>query len=170
MYEIHKREQYFFDHSTLEHLSEFVRRFSKPCCLCAPLLGKHLEDKGVSVAVLDVDERFATLRGFRRYDIYRPKWLGLEFDIIVCDPPFFSISLSQLFTAIRMLSRFDCKQSLLLSYLRRRSHAVIGTFAPYGLQPTGYLPAYQTVQECEKNEIEFFSNLPETIVSQLRSA
>jgi hypothetical protein len=159
MYELHENEQYFFDKPTLTHLADFVSVYSNPCCLCCPLLGKELVERGVSVRILDIDDRFANLDGFRRYDIYRPEWLGEEFGLIVCDPPFYNASLSQLFTAIRMLSRNIYEQPLLLSYLSRRSAAVMGTFARFNLQPTGYHPGYQTVQRAERNEIEFFGNL-----------
>jgi hypothetical protein len=35
----------------------------------------------------------------------------------------------------------------------------MGTFARFGLEPTGYRPGYQTVQAVERNAIEFFSNV-----------
>src|SRR5690349_5948980 len=100
MYELHENEQYFFDEPTLDRLARFLEPWRAPCCLCAPLLGKRLAQRGLAVHVLDIDERFANVRGFQRYDIYRPTWLGVEFGIILCDPPFFNVSLAQLFTAI----------------------------------------------------------------------
>src|SRR5262245_52487961 len=129
MYEKHENEQYFFDAPTLLYLADFVAGFERPCCVCAPLLGQELERRGVAVRTLDIDERFAALRGFRRYDIYRPEWLGEEFDLIVCDPPFFGVSLSQLFRALRLLARNDYAQPMLISYLTRRTANVLGTFA-----------------------------------------
>lgn len=140
-------------------MAGFLARFNAPCCLCAPLLGRRLSEQGVNVTILDIDERFAAVRGFRRYNLYSPEWLDQEFDIIVCDPPFFNVSLAQLFTAIRLLSHHRFDQPLLISYLQRRSAAILGAFAPFGLQPTGYLSRYQTVQPIERNQIEFFSNL-----------
>jgi hypothetical protein len=169
MHERHEYEQYFFDRPTLEHLADFVQpRFSQPCCLCAPLLGQTLVERGVGVTILDRDERFARLPGFRRYDLYRPEWLAETFDLIICDPPFFAVSLSQLFTAIRMLSHYDLGQPLLISYLHRRTANLLGTFAPFRLAPTGYSPTYQTVQAIERNEVEFFSNLTDTLVASLQ--
>jgi hypothetical protein len=159
LYEKHEAEQYFFDAPTLAHLADFVSSFESPCCLCAPLLGKTLAERGLRVRILDVDDRFAGLPGFRRFDIHRPEWLGEAYDIIFCDPPFFNASLSRLFTAIRTLSRNDFSQPLLVSYLTRRAHNLIQTFAPFGLAPTGYHPGYQTVQACERNDIELFGNL-----------
>lgn len=159
MYEKHENEQYFFDKTTLDYLAGVVSGYSNPCCICAPLLGKELESRGVKVRVLDIDERFSNLQGFRRYDLYRPEWLGEEFGLIICDPPFFNVSLSQLFTALRLLSRNDYDQPLLISYLTRRSSSILGTFARFNLKPTGYHPTYQTVQGASRNDIEFFGNV-----------
>ncbi len=169
MDERHANEQYFFDKSTLSHLTTFLSQWDSPCCLCAPLLGQALTEAGQNVAVLDIDERFESLPGYRRFDIARPEWLGEAFDIIVCDPTFFNLSLSQLFAAVRMISRNDFRQPLLISYLARRSSAITGTFDPFGLKPTGWFPSYQTVQKCERNDIEFFGNLKEEAVRRLRS-
>ena len=161
MYERHENEQYFFDEKTLTKLTAFLADFQPLCCICAPLLGRRLQEAGVDVRILDIDERFADLPGFRRFDLYRPEWLGEEFKLIVCDPPFYNVSLSQLFAALRTLGLNDFRQPLLVSYLKRRESAILGTFAKFDLRPTGYMPSYQTVQDCERNDIEFYGNLPE---------
>jgi hypothetical protein len=167
MYENHAHEQYFFNEPTLQALSEFLMGFETPCCICAPLLGKTLADKNKNVRVLDIDSRFSAVPGFVYYDIYKPRWLGEEFDIIVCDPPFFNVSLSQLFHAIRMLSLFNFSQPLLLTYLTRRSSSILGTFQKFLLKPTGFFPGYQTVRKIEKNEIELYSNLEKEYVEKM---
>ncbi len=159
MYERHEHEQFFWAAPTVSRLADFVSPYPNPCCLCAPLLGQELERRGVPARTLDRDERFADLRGYRAWDLYRPEWLGEEFGLIVCDPPFFGVSLAQLFTAIRLLSRHDYAQPLLLCYLSRRAASVQGTFWRFGLEPTGYEPGYRTVQDLERNRIEFFGNL-----------
>jgi hypothetical protein len=159
MYELHENEQYFFDRPTLTHLAAFLSAYPNPCCLCCPLLGRELAERGLTVRILDIDERFASLPGFRRYDLHRPEWLGEEFGIIVCDPPFYNISLSRLFAGIRLLSRNLYTQPLLVSYLVRRQANLLGTFSRFGLEPTGYRPTYRTVQKAERNEIEFYGNL-----------
>lgn len=156
--EHHHREQYFFDEQTLGELANFVDSFASPCCLCAPMLGRELHRRRRDVTVLDVDHRFADLPGFVEWDLYGPKHLEMEFDLIVCDPPFFNVSLSQLFTAIRLLCHFDLTRRVMISYPVRRQNAILGTFAPFNLIPTGYRPGYLTVQQCEKNEIEFYAN------------
>ena len=160
MEEQHHREQYFFDEETLRALADVVERFERPCCLCAPMLGRELHRRGRAVRVLDVDERFADLAGFRRWNLYRPEHLGETFDLIVCDPPFFNVSLSRLFNAVRLLCHYDFETKLMISYPVRRRNAIMGTFAPFGLRSTGCRPGYLTVQKCEKNDIEFYANWP----------
>lgn len=156
--ENHAREQYFFDARTLKLLGDFMQQFERPCCLCAPMLGRELARRERPVTVLDVDRRFADVPGFIEWDIYRPRTLDRAFDVILCDPPFFRVSLSQLFRAIRELCHYDVGRRVAISWLVRRQHALIGSFAPFNLQPTGFHPTYQTVQKCEKNDIEFFAN------------
>ena len=158
MDERHDREQYFFDAPTLAALSDFCGRFERVCCLCAPMLGRELHRRGRAVRVLDVDRRFADVPGFVEWDLYRPTHLDDDFDLLLCDPPFFNVSLSQLFMAVRLLCHFDLSRRVMISYPARRRGAILGTFAPFNLRPTGYHPGYQTVQKCEKNDIEFFAN------------
>ncbi len=168
MDERHENEQYFFDAPTLERLADFMSGWTDACCLCAPLLGQHLARRGVAVTILDIDERFADTPGFRRFDIYRPEHLAQRFSLILCDPPFHKISLSQLFAAVRVLSHYDFRQPLLISYLARRSAALLGTFAKFDLRPTGVFPKYLTVQDTERTAIEFFGNLAEERCQTLR--
>ena len=156
--EHHHREQYFFDQKTLDELAAFVSTFDRPCCLCAPMLGRELHHRGRNVRVLDVDRRFADLPGFVEWDLYRPRHRDDEFDLIVCDPPFFNVSLSQLFTALRQLCHFDLTRKIMVSYPVRRARAIVGTFSPFNLTASGYKPGYLSVQQCEKNDIEFFAN------------
>lgn len=168
MHERHENEQYFFDAPTLAHLTTFISRFERPCLVCAPMLGRTLAESGKAVTVLDVDERFSDVAGFRRWDLHRPQWLAEPFDLIVCDPPFFNVSLSRLFAAIRSLAHNRFDQPLLVSYLRRRQEAILGTFAPFGLEPTGYCPSYVSVQKAERNDIEFLGNLQPELHAILR--
>jgi hypothetical protein len=158
MLEQHAIEQYFWDETTINQVADVAARFQNPCCLCAPMVGRELKKRGITARVLDIDERFSDLQGFRRFDLYRPSWLGEEFGVILCDPPFWKVSLSQLFTAIRLLAQHNNAQPLAICYPTRRSSNLMGTFAGFRLEPSGFLPRYVTVQDSERNQIEFFSN------------
>ncbi|MBL9008499.1 MAG: hypothetical protein JNJ46_29830 [Myxococcales bacterium] len=168
MDERHENEQYFFDGPTLDRLAAFVCSFARPCCVCAPLLGRAVSRRGHSVRILDIDERFADTPGFLRWDLNRPIWLDEAFDLIVCDPPFFNVSLSRLFRALRVLSQNRFDQPVLISYPTRRGSNLMATFHRFGLQPSGYFPRYLTVQASERNTIEFYSNLGSDHLAALR--
>jgi len=158
MLEQHEREQYFWNEATINAVADVAARWENPCCLCAPMVGRELARRGVQAHVLDIDERFSSVPGFMKYDLYRPLWLGERFGVIFCDPPFWIVSLSQLFAAIRRLSGYDDLQPLAICYPTRRGANLTATFARFGLKPSGFLPKYQTVQESERNRIEFFCN------------
>ncbi|MFT4538851.1 MAG: hypothetical protein ACI841_000455 [Planctomycetota bacterium] len=160
MQERYENEQYFFSEESIARLGSFAAGFPNPCCICTPKVGEWLTHHGHAVTILDIDERFSSLPGYRHFDLARPEWLGEDFGLILCDPPFYNLSLRKLFAAMRMLSRNDFAQPLLLSYLKRRAHALEGSFGEFGLRASGYQPKYQTVEESSKNEIEFFTNLP----------
>ncbi len=171
--ERHEFEQYFFAGPTLDEMCCMLERFERPVVLCAPRLGEAMERRGRVVATLDIDERFAKLRGFVKWNIRRPAPLGFKPDLIVCDPPFFGVALSELFSAIRLLAGFDLATNVAVSYLSRRSAAITGTFAPFGLEATAYRPAYVSVENAGRTAIEVFANFADPLWEargRLRSA
>lgn len=158
MYELHQNEQYFFDTKTTNKVADLLEPSDRSCVLCAPMVGMELEDRGCDVTTLDIDERFADLRSFRRWDLYRPERLDATVDVIFRDPPFFNVSLSQLFNAIRVLAHYDVRQHVAIGYLKRRSTAVESVFSPFGLRRISFALGYRTVQKCERNDIAVFAN------------
>ncbi len=87
VHEEHQREQYFFDRATVTRLADIAARFDRPCCLCAPTVGRELSTRGAAVRVLDLDQRFADVRGFRSYDLYRPDYLDEAYGLKLAAPP-----------------------------------------------------------------------------------
>lgn len=159
MHEKPEIEQFFFDEPTLNRLARLAVRFSNPCCLCTPSLGQELEKGGVSCRTLDVDARFSHLRGFRPYDLGEPEPLGERFGVIICDPPFLTITLQQLFHAVEILSLGNYAQPLLINCLSSRAPLITRIFTPFGLKSTGYGPGYEKIQNSGRNRMEFFGNL-----------
>ena len=159
--ENHAREQYFFAPETLDALVALARPYDAVCCLCCPTLGAALAEAGrPAAAVLDLDERFRAVPGFRRWDLARPEHLPQRFGLIVCDPPFFSVGLRQLAAAIRLLADHDPGQPLLVSYLVRRERQLLSALRTFDLHRTALVPRYPTVSDAERNRIAFWgSNL-----------
>lgn len=153
-----ENEQYFFDAATVEHLADFAEMFANPCILCAPTLGRELVKRGHSPVILDIDERFSSTPGFRKFDLKRPVYTSDVYDIVICDPPFFNVSLSQLFHAMRVLTHFEFETPILVSYLSRRGTALKSAMQPFKLEETGFSPKYETVVPGPKNDIEFYAN------------
>ena len=158
MNELHENEQYFFSENSLNELTLMLSDFDNICCLCTPLLGKKLNELGKIISILDIDKRFSDMECFTYYDINRPKYLENNFDVIVCDPPFFNVSLDRLFKTIQMLSHYNYNQKLLIMYLERRQLNIMNTFCGFNILPYNYIPEYQTVKVCEKNRVIAFSN------------
>jgi hypothetical protein len=152
-------EQYFFDRVTLDHLARLAARFPNPCCLCTPSLGAELESRDVEAVTLDIDERFAHLRGFRRYDVLKPEALDDRFGIILCDPPFLSITMPQLCDVMRLLSHGDYHRPIIVNYWVSKSRDITSAFASFGLKPTGYRPTYTSIQNTGRNAMQLYSNL-----------
>jgi len=156
--EKHELEQYFFDQDTIDELVELVDCFENPCCVCTPMVAQAMLERGREVAIFDIDERFSSMPGFRRWDLEQPVYLNEEFDFVICDPPFFNLSLRQLFHAMRTLTHFRYDTPLAITYLMRRSAAFVRAMGHFEMVDTGYRPGYATVEASEKNEIGFFSN------------
>ena len=160
--EQYELEQFFFAEDTRLQLAQMLEAFERPCLLCAPMLGLEVHRKGRTVRVLDIDERFRLMRGFVRWDLRRPHVLDERYDLIVCDPPFFGVSLGQLSAAIRTLSGYDCGQKVLLAYLSRRRKAVERAFRRFNLRATGRPARYDSVEASGRNQIEFYANFAVT--------
>jgi 16S rRNA G966 N2-methylase RsmD len=158
--ELHENEQYFFAEDTVEYLARAASSFKRVCCICCPSLGEKLIELGVDVTILDIDNRFSDLPGFKYWDITRPKYLQEEFDLIVMDPPFFNVSMREIRKSLQVLTHYELSKSkLMISYLSRRENAFITGMKPFEMEPLDYIPEYNTVDVTEaKNRIEFYVN------------
>jgi hypothetical protein len=145
MQEIHRNEQYFFDEPTLARLAEVVQGFENPVLLCCPMLGQYLWERGLEVPVLDIDGRFSGLPGFVHWNIHRPAALPVKPDLLVCDPPFWTVKLDRLYRAFMALTHGDPTVPVVMTWLGRREHALLGTLHQFGLEPTPFRPGYVTV-------------------------
>jgi hypothetical protein len=168
MHENHQREQYFWAPPTLQAVGDLVLRFRDPVLLCCPMVGLHLWERGHRVLTLDIDERFALLPGFVRWDLYRPAPLpgDLVPGLVVIDPPFQIVRLDQLFLALRALARGADRVPLLVAWPPERGDALMATLAAWDLRPTGIRPRYVSVPD--ELGIEFFANLDDKALAPLR--
>lgn len=151
--EKHELEQYWFAPSTLADLSALIGDSKFPCFLCAPMAATMFASKE-SIRVLDIDERFAYLPGFLKWNVYRPQTLGEQYGVLIVDPPFTKVNLGQLYSAVNVLCEKDTSRKIVIAYPVRREAAILATFAPFNLKPTGIFPKYVTVN----TPIQFYAN------------
>lgn len=156
-------EHYFFAEPTLDEMCDMLARFENPVILSAPRLGAAMERRGCVVPTLDIDERFSALSGFVKWNIRRPAPLSFKPDLIVCDPPFFGVSLPELSNAISLLAGFDPTTRLAMPYLSRQATAITETFRSFGLAATAYRPAYVNTENAMRTSIELFANFDDPL-------
>lgn len=162
MNELHENEQYFFTKEFEDwYVNTLVNFFpdKKICCVCCPRIGVRLVEAGLDVKILDIDTRFNTYTQFVYYDVKDPQYLEDEFDVIVCDPPFFNVSFTELLHAIKTLTHFTMYKTVFMTYLKRREEKFLTKFQDFDLYRVKNRPQYQTVDVTDpKNDIRLYCN------------
>jgi hypothetical protein len=156
--EQHRNEQYFFDEATRDWLKVLLHHYTFPCLIGVPTVARVLVRYTTGTVLLDIDERFADVPGFKKWNLYRPEPVG-DFDVLVCDPPFKTVTFSQLFNALRVLANGDFSQPIMITGLASREADLLATFHPFKLRPTGIQARYVSVQDQDgRNKIMFYAN------------
>ena len=140
--EDHAYEQFFFDEPTRTSLLALLRQYERPLLMCTPSLAVAADEAGLPYLLLDRDERFAFLSGFRRFELDAPTPLtDYAFDAVFCDPPFANFGLDQLKETLRLLAPAPPSASaaasappLYIAYNSRREGALLEEFAEQGLE------------------------------------
>lgn len=111
--------------------------------------------------LLDIDERFNYLPKFRRFDILDPKPDPNEnFSIVVIDPPFFYIPMSQIRKAVLTVTRGRADVPLLLGFLKRGERELLATFfGDFGIRETKFPLEYATVKANKWKNYALYSNI-----------
>jgi hypothetical protein len=125
--------QFFYSARTAEALVRLFDGYRHPCCLCTPRLAWEWHRRGRTVRLLDCDRRFATLPGFRAFDLLCPEPIGEEFDVVIVDPIF--IPGRQLRRAVDLVvgpERIG-RTDLFVTFPTEREAELVSSFAPYGL-------------------------------------
>lgn len=129
----------YFDDATREALADLLMPFRRACCLCAPTVAQALYKRGRVARVLDIDERFADLPGFRKWDLAKPQKLAEPFDIIAAAPPLGDgVEAAGVARAIGVLARPADRLLVVLPPRLADPEAM----APLGLVPTGVAAGY----------------------------
>jgi hypothetical protein len=127
--------QFFFNKSTADFMVSLFDHYNDICCLCTPRLAHEWFERGRTVTLLDIDERFAYLPGYRYYDLRNPINLSAVFDVIIVDPPFF-MAAHELRKAIDLIASPCLQTTLCLIYPVEREEELLAVFKEWNLQRT----------------------------------
>src|SRR5450432_1332102 len=64
--------QFFYTRDTARRLADWLGGYRNPCCLCTPRLAAEWSARGRTVRLLDYDQRFEVLPGYRHFDLLKP--------------------------------------------------------------------------------------------------
>ncbi len=152
-------EQYFFAKETIFKLLEAFRYEPDPTCLTTPTLGDaYYRYDERAVPVLDIDRRFNYLPKYYFFDIRFPYQIEENVELLVVDPPFFIITLDELFDSICLLANNNFKVKLVISWLRRFEREFLKKFDAFNLKPTKFQMKYQTLKPNKWRNISLYSN------------
>ncbi|MFW9995153.1 MAG: hypothetical protein ACFFD4_24160 [Candidatus Odinarchaeota archaeon] len=152
-------EQYFFAKETVFKFLEAFRYVSDPTCLTTPTLGDaYYRYEERAVPVLDIDKRFDYLPKYYFFDIRFPYNIEEKVELLVVDPPFFLITLDELYECICQLAENNFKVKLVISWLRRFEREFLKKFNEFDLKPTKFQMKYQTLKPNKWRNISLYSN------------
>lgn len=154
-------EQYFWTEDTVQRLIKSLEFMPDCCCLTTPSLGVGFYQQGREEVVLDIDDRFAYLPRFRYFDIRYPTNTNLteNFRIIVMDPPFFYISMDQLYQAVMTITKDRTDIKLMIGFLKREEKALLEAFKAFNLRETNFPLEYATVRPNKWRNYALYSNI-----------
>lgn len=150
--------QFFYTAETARHLAARLDGYVKPCCLCTPRLAWEWLVRGRTVRLLDCDQRFSSLPGFRQFDLLRPASLGEDFDVIIVDPVYYPAH--TVARAVRALMPSPPTAALYMSFPIQRESELLSAFAEYGLRPLKTRLTWCNVKSEDQGRFRLYGRTP----------
>ena len=124
--------QFFYTGETAARLADALDVYQRPCCLCTPRLALEWFKRGRIVRLLDYDERFQTIAGYRSFDLLKPEPVHEDFDVLIFDPIFVGAPI--LARAVRVVLASSAKADLFMTFPVDRERELLAAFSAYHLQ------------------------------------
>ncbi len=156
MKEHKKFEQFFFEGETKDRLFKMVKHFKEPLFLCTPTLAELAQREGMNYLLLDHDQRFRSLKGYRYFDLFKPHFIEDSFDAIFCDPPFSNISIPLFYKAIQTINGFQMTENLFICYISSNQKTLLDAFSDYHLARYPGSLRYKSVKRQTQEKIFMF--------------
>ena len=114
---------------------------------------------GTPYLLLDRDERFGFLSGYRHFEFEHPAPISdYEYDVVLCDPPFANLPLDDLRVALESLAVDDESRAapLYIAYNARREAALLEAFP--GLERKSSALGYESVKSRTQQQIILYGS------------
>ena len=152
-------EQYCWTKDTIKRLLKSLEFIENCCCLTTPSLGKGFFNIGRNEVVLDIDTRFNYLPKYRYFDIKNPIEQKETFEILIVDPPFFYLSMEQIFNAVLTVTKHNFNTKLLIGFLKREEKTLLKTFKKFNIKETNFKLEYTTAKPEKWKNYALYSNI-----------
>ena len=152
-------EQFFWTINTVKQLMNAFKYTYECCCLTTPSLGHAFHEAGRDEKVLDIDDRFKYLPKFEKFDIKNPHNLDETFNVIVIDPPFFVITLKELYDAVNIITKNNFDTKIVIGFLARHNKLLLETFKKYGISETKTKLEYAHIKPHKWHNFKLYSNV-----------
>jgi len=150
--------QFFFNKSTAGFLVATFDRYNDICCLCTPRLAHEWFERGRTVALLDIDERFSYLPGYTYFELRNPIKLTKEFDLIIADPPF-SMTAYEIRRAIDVITSQRFEITLCIIFPIDRENELLTAFSEWNLRHVPFQNLqWNNIKSSYHNLYRFYSN------------
>ena len=155
-------EQFFWTSDTVKRIMKATEYMYECCCFTTPSLAHAYHEQGREEKLLDIDERFAYLPRFEKFDIkdpHEPEEGAGAFSVIVIDPPFFVTSLQELFDATNVITGHDYSTKIIIGFLIRYEKTLLEVFKPYGISETSASLEYAHIKPNKWRNFALYSNI-----------
>jgi len=158
--ELREVEQYFFTEEVIKNLIDSLEYEENIVCLGTPAVADGFyKFKQKIVTCLDIDSRFNYLPGFQFFDILNsPDEINFKTDLLIIDPPFFKMSLVELYNCVEKLTGGNKSTKITFAFVHREERALLNIFKSYNLQLTKFQLEYRTVEPNRWNNYALYSN------------
>ncbi len=114
----------------------------------------------MTVTLLDIDDRFEYLPGFRHFDLNNETDATNHgpFQMILFDPPYFGLEMQGMLRVIQSLSKDSPSCHLLVCFRRREEHILLRAFESLHLRPTNFAIEYARVKSTKWTNYGLYAN------------
>ncbi len=148
--------QFFYTAKTATRLVDAMDHYQQVCCLCTPRLAREWQQRGRTVDLLDCDNRFAELPGYRQFDLLSPEVIDKQYDCVIFDPVFLPAATLRAAVDAVIGDKQTAQTDLFITFPGQRGAELTRAFHDYGLRRLAFKLEYCNVKPAFQDEFKLF--------------